>query len=126
MNQTNRREFFRGAGSVAAAGLLAPLLSAASNTRMKMCLNTGNIGVRANLAESIAMAAKFGFDAVDPNTRELAALSDSGMSAMLDDLASRKLTFGSVAQAFPITGITPGTLWPMCSPSGTRISSPST
>jgi len=103
MKQTNRRDFLRGAGSVAAAGFLAPLLSAAANTRMKMCLNTGNIGVRANLAESIVMAAKFGFDAVDPNTRELAALPDSGMSAMLDDLASKKLTFGSVGQAFPIS-----------------------
>jgi sugar phosphate isomerase/epimerase len=104
MDQTNRREFLRGAGSLAAAGLLAPLASGAQNTKMKMCLNTGNIGVRANLAESIAMAEKFGFDAVDPNARELAALSDSAMSSMLDDLASKKLTFGSVAQSFPISG----------------------
>jgi len=104
MDQTNRREFLKGAGSVAAAGLFSPLASGAANTKIKMCLNTGNIGVRANLAESIAMAAKFGFDAVDPNARELAALSDSAMSGMLDDLASKKLTFGSVAQSFPISG----------------------
>lgn len=73
-----------------------------AGTRMKMCLNTGNIGVRASLAESILMAARFGFQAVDPNPRELAALPDSAMQAMLDDLESKKLTFGSVAQAFPI------------------------
>src|SRR5664280_1275672 len=100
MDQTNRREFLRAAGAVAATGFLTPLATAAANTKMKMCLNAGNIGVRANLAESIAMAGKFGFDAVDPNVKELAALSDSAMSAMLDDLAAKKLTFGSVAQGF--------------------------
>ena len=103
MDQTNRREFLRAAGAVAATGFLTPLATAAANTKMKMCLNAGNIGVRANLAESIAMAGKFGFDAVDPNVKELAALSDSAMSAMLDDLAAKKLTFGSVAQGFTIT-----------------------
>jgi sugar phosphate isomerase/epimerase len=102
MDHTHRRDFLRGAGSLAAAGFFSPLTSAAANTRMRMCLNPGNIGVRANLAESVDMAARFGFDAVDPNPGELAALSDSAMSAMLENLASRKLTFGSVAQGFPI------------------------
>jgi sugar phosphate isomerase/epimerase len=104
MDQTNRREFLRAAGAIAAAGVVSPLANAAPNTRMKMCLNTGNIGVRANLAESIAMAVKFGFDAVDPNPKELAALSDSAMSTLLDDIAFKRLTFGSVAQGFPISG----------------------
>lgn len=103
MDQTNRRDFLRQAGALAAASLVpAAAFAAAPGRRMRMCLNCGNIGVKATLAESIAMAAKFGFEAVDPNPRELAALSDSAMRTMLDDLESRKLTFGSVAQGFPI------------------------
>ena len=101
MDQTNRREFLRVAGSTAAAGLFARGASAAAR-KMKMCLNTGNIGVRANLAESIAMASKFGFEAVDPNLKELAALSDSAMSDLLGQLQSKNLTFGSYAQGFSV------------------------
>jgi hypothetical protein len=79
MHSTNRRDFFRLAG-FAAAGAMAGGPARAAATRMRMCLNTGNIGVQANLMQSIAMAAKFGFQAVDPNPKELAALSDSAMS----------------------------------------------
>ena len=74
----------------------------AAARKMKMCLNVGNIGVRANLMESIAMAAKFGFEAVDPNLKELAALSDSAMSDLLGSLQSQKLEFGSYAQAVSV------------------------
>jgi sugar phosphate isomerase/epimerase len=103
MNQANRREFLFRAGSLAAAGLFSSSASPAAARTMKMCLNTGNIGVRANLAESIAMAAKFGFEAVDPNVKEIAALSDSALSELLAGMQSKKLTFGSTAQGFPIT-----------------------
>ena len=99
MHSTNRREFFRVAG-LAAAGAVGPSWAAAR--KMKMCLNVGNIGVRANLMESIAMAAKFGFEAVDPNLKELAALSDSAMSDLLGSLQSQKLEFGSYAQAVSV------------------------
>lgn len=67
-----------------------------------MCLNCGNIGVRANLVESIALATRYGFEAVDPNVADLAALSDSAMTALLDELQSKKLAFGSVAQSVPV------------------------
>jgi sugar phosphate isomerase/epimerase len=102
MPQTSRREFLGAAGPLAAAGLLSRGASAVVATKMKICLNTGNIGVRANLAESIDMAAKFGFEAVDPNLKELAALSDSAMNDLLGDLQSKKLVFGSYAQSFPV------------------------
>jgi sugar phosphate isomerase/epimerase len=69
---------------------------------MKMCLNCGNIGVRANLAESIALATRPGFEAVDPNVADLAALSDSAMAALLDELQAKQLAFGSVAQSVPV------------------------
>ena len=94
----NRRQFICGAAAVA----LASGVSWGATRKMKMCLNTGNIGVKANLQEQIAMAAKYGFEAVDPGVSELAALSDSAMSQLLDDLAAKKLEFGSVAQAVPV------------------------
>ena len=99
MHATNRREFFRAAGFAAAAGAIGGGPSRAAARKMKMCLNTGNIGVQANLMESIALAGKFGFEAVDPNLKELAALSDSAMSDLLGSLQTQKLEFGSSARA---------------------------
>ena len=103
MQGNSRRDFLMSAGAAATAALFAGPAPAAER-KMKMCLNTGNIGVRANLAESVAMAEKYGFEAVDPNVGNLAALSDSAMSELLGRLQSGKLVFGSIAQGFPITG----------------------
>jgi sugar phosphate isomerase/epimerase len=103
MNTENRREFIRGAmGSVAAAGALSSSVSLAATRKLKMCLNTGFIGVKADLQERIALAAKYGFEALDPSLNELAELSDSAMSLMLDGLAAKKLELGSVVQAVPV------------------------
>src|SRR5512140_2639999 len=98
MNTESRREFLRGAAAVALSSGVSP----AARRKMKMCLNTGNIGVKANLQEQIAMATKYGFEAVDPGVSELAALSDSAMSRLLDDMAAKRLEFGWVAQSVPV------------------------
>jgi sugar phosphate isomerase/epimerase len=102
MDPTTRRVFLDRAGTLAVTSLFSTPGTAGPAKRMRMCLNCGNIGVRANLAESIALAARFGFEAVDPNPRELAALTDSAMQSTLDELESKNLAFGSVALAFPI------------------------
>jgi sugar phosphate isomerase/epimerase len=103
MTTKNRREFLLGAaGSLAAAGVLSQGVARAATRKMKMCLHTGNIGVKANLQQQIDYAAKYGFEAVDPNINEVTALSDSAMSQMLDDLAAKKLVFGSLAQGVPV------------------------
>jgi sugar phosphate isomerase/epimerase len=102
MHRTNRREFFRVAGLAAAAGAVAGRPSWAAVRRIKMCLNTGNIGVKADLMQSIAMAAKFGFEAVDPNPKELAALSNAAMSELLASMRTQNIEFGSYAQAVPV------------------------
>jgi sugar phosphate isomerase/epimerase len=102
MNIGNRREFLAAAGGLAAAGTLFRGASLAAARKMKLCLHTGNIGVSANLAQQIEMAVKYGFEAVDPNVNELAKLSDSDMSRLLDDLAAKKLVFGSVAQGVQV------------------------
>jgi sugar phosphate isomerase/epimerase len=102
VNQRSRREFLQSAAGSVAAGSLSRSVSLAATRKMKMCLNTGNVGVKANLAESIALAAKYGFEAVDPNVKELAALSDSAMGQLLDELRSKKLELGSAGQSVPV------------------------
>ena len=100
----NRREFlFGAAGSLAAAGFLSRRVALAAARKMKIDLHTGNIGVKANLQQQIDYAAKYGFEAIDPNINELAALSDSAMKQMLDDMAAKNLVFGFLAQSVPVT-----------------------
>lgn len=104
MTAKNRREFLLGAArSFAAGGVLSRSAAQAVTRKMKVCLNTGNIGVKANLQQQIEYAAGYGFEAVDPNINELAALSDSAMSRLLDELAAKQLVFGSLAQSVPMT-----------------------
>ena len=99
----NRREFLLGAAaSLSAAGVLSRGVALAAARKMKLDLNTGNIGVKANLQQQIDYAAKYGFEAVAPNINELAALSDSAMKQMLDDMAAKNVTFGFLAQSVPV------------------------
>ena len=105
MNITeNRRQFLlNAAGSLAAAGVLFPHPGRAAARRMKIDLHTGNIGVKANLQQQIAYASKYGFEAVDPNINELAALSDSAWKEMSDGMAAGNLVFGFLAQSVPVS-----------------------
>ncbi len=100
----NRREFLFGtAGSLAAAGVLSRGAALAATRKMKMDLHTGNIGVKANLQQQIDYAAKYGFEAFDPNLNDLAALSDSAMQQAMDNMASKNLVFGFLAQSVPVS-----------------------
>ena len=100
---TSRRDLLLGAaGSLAAAGFLSQQPARAAARKMKMDLNTGNIGVKANLQQQIDYAAKYGFEAVDPNINELAALSDSTLKQLQDDMAAKKVEFGFAAQSVPV------------------------
>lgn len=100
----NRRKFLLGAaGSLAAAGVLSPRVAAAATRKMKLDLNTGNIGVKANLQQQIEYAAKYGFEAFDPNINEFTALSDSAMKQVMDDMAAKNLVFGFAAQSVPVS-----------------------
>lgn len=103
MNTRNRREFLIGAAASLAAGVLSAGTAQGADRKMKMDLNTGNIGIKATLQQQIDYAAKYGFDAVDPNVNELAALSDSQMSQALDDLAAKKLAFGALFLGVPVS-----------------------
>jgi sugar phosphate isomerase/epimerase len=94
-----RREFLYRTAAVAAVAV--PFASAAPGG-MKMCLNTGNIGVKATLAESIALAAKYGFQAVDPRSADLTALPDAALQQLLDDMKAKNIEFGAIFQGVPV------------------------
>jgi sugar phosphate isomerase/epimerase len=103
MNQgCGRRELLRGAAAMAVSPLLRMGAQAAGRT-MKMCLHTGNIGVKANLRQQFEYAAEYGFEAYDPNINELAALSDGELQSLREQMEARRIVFGSVAQSVPVT-----------------------
>lgn len=100
----NRRELLLGAaGTLGAAGVLSRRVAAAATRKMKMDLHTGNIGVKADLQQQIDYAAKYGFDAFDPNVNELVSLSDAELKRVMDDMAARNVQFGFLAQSVPVT-----------------------
>jgi len=100
---TGRREFLRRASLPAAAAFLFRAPAPAAARKMKICLHTGNIGVKANLRQQFEYAVQYGFEAYDPNINELAALSDSDLKRLLDDMAAKNIVFGSLAQSVPVT-----------------------
>jgi sugar phosphate isomerase/epimerase len=100
---TGRREFLRRASLPAAAAFLFRDPAPAAARKMKICLHTGNIGVKANLRQQFEYAVRYGFEAYDPNINELAALSDSDLKRLLDEMAAKNIVFGSLAQSVPVT-----------------------
>lgn len=84
------------------AGLI--VLRAAEGTarrrKMRMALTPGSIGVRANQVEAIQLAAKHGFEAVEPYAGYLGGLSDDALKALREDMAQKNLTWA--AAGFPL------------------------
>jgi len=64
-------------------------------TRLKACLSPGSIGVQADQDRAIALAAQFGFDAVEPFPRHLAGLAPEALAALLDRLQRANLVWGA-------------------------------
>jgi sugar phosphate isomerase/epimerase len=61
---------------------------------MLLHLSCGSIGVKADQRQAIEHAAKYGFDAVDADTRFLTTLSDAELQALLEDMKSKKVVWG--------------------------------
>ena len=62
---------------------------------MKLCLSPGSIGVNANQPEAIALAAQYGFEAVEPYPDYLARQSPAQMEELLGTLKAKQLTWGA-------------------------------
>jgi sugar phosphate isomerase/epimerase len=83
------RRVFMAAG---AAGLMSAAFGRTHG--MLIHLSCGAIGVKADQRQAIEYAAKYGYDAVDADARYLGTLSASELSALLDEMKSKKVSWG--------------------------------
>jgi len=96
-------------GAAAAACGLAELLSAADGLaaprrRMKIALTPGSIGVRADQRETLALAQRYGFEAIEPNAGFLAGLSDGQLSDLLGEMQANKIVFAAAGLSVDFRG----------------------
>jgi len=95
----SRREFFARALNVTVgATLLTPALGRGQphgETKMKICLTPGSIGVSANQMEAIALAERHGFEAVEPIGGYLASLTEQQISEVVAGLKAKRLVWGA-------------------------------
>ena len=97
----SRREFCaRTARAAIAATVATPAFahaepSAAQKRQMTLCLTPGSIGVSASQRETITLAARHGFDAVEPFGNYLATLSDQEIVDLKAELESKKMVWGA-------------------------------
>jgi sugar phosphate isomerase/epimerase len=90
------RRSFIALTSLAAVGAALPGRTAETpQTKMKTCLSPGGIGVSANQDQAIELAAKFGFDAVEPFAQHLAGPSAAQMDELLARLKAKNLAWGA-------------------------------
>jgi len=69
--------------------------------KFKVCLSPGLIGVKANLKESIDLAARFGFEAIEPVAGELGSMSDDALKQLRDSMKSKKIVWGATSISSP-------------------------
>ncbi|MCW5555795.1 MAG: sugar phosphate isomerase/epimerase [Verrucomicrobiae bacterium] len=95
----SRRAFVARATAAVAATTLSPLVWRASArtqpVRMTLCLSPGAIGVQADQLETIRLAAKHGFTAVEPFAQFLAGLDDSKREELVGDLKTKGIAWGA-------------------------------
>ncbi len=98
-NPITRREFLvAGAATGIALSTAGKLVAAATSTperKFYAILSLGRLGFHASFPESLELAAKHGFEGLDPDAGYLASLNDDGLHRLLDDLQKRNLKFGA-------------------------------
>jgi sugar phosphate isomerase/epimerase len=77
----------------------------ASNRKMKMHFTPGPIGVKVGQLESIELAAKYGWEAVEPQTGYLAKLSDEEMAKLNADIKAKGLVWGNAGMGVNFRGL---------------------
>lgn len=95
----SRRTFLVRAACASAASSLFPfagrLFAQGQPGRMSLCLSPGAIGVKADQRETISLAVRHGFTAVEPFPQFLAGLDDAGREELLAELKAGKLAWGA-------------------------------
>jgi sugar phosphate isomerase/epimerase len=100
-NEPTRRRFLS-AGAAAGIALPGHGLFAAAGTpaetpqrKFYAILSVGRLGLHASFPESLELAAKHGFEGLDPDPDYFASLGDDGLKRLLDDLRAKNLKFGA-------------------------------
>ena len=62
------------------------------------------LGIKANMRECIDLAAKFGFEGIEPNPADLANLSPDELAQMQADLKAKNLVLGCTMPGMPFSG----------------------
>lgn len=97
----NRRNVLSAAAVTTTAGALSlvpgsrVLGATAAKRKFTVDLRWGSIGVRANQRQAIDLAAKHGFESVAASPHDLSKLSDAESEALVGDMKSRGLVWGS-------------------------------
>jgi len=97
-NRRTRRHFLQSASAAALLSIPSPALSlfnTLKETQFYTNLSCGRIGAKATFLESVDLAVKYGFEAIDPDAKYFAQLSDGELASLLEDLKVKKLKFGS-------------------------------
>lgn len=79
----------------AAVALPQVLLAETPKRKLRLYLSPGSIGVQANQAEALRLAARHGFEAVEPDANYLAQLDGNSLDTLLAKLNGKDLTWGT-------------------------------
>src|SRR6478672_12285934 len=69
--------------------------SRAPKRKFYSILSLGRIGFHASFLESVDLAAKYGFEGLDPDANYFASFDNDRLKRLLDDLHKRNLRFGA-------------------------------
>ncbi|GJM29301.1 MAG: sugar phosphate isomerase [Cyclobacteriaceae bacterium] len=95
----NRRSFIYSSAIFAGTSLLTtPIHSMIRSTKSRkftLCLNAGNIGVKATPQQLLEMAIEHGFEAISADAQSLSKMSDQEIQEFTGEMKSNKIKWGS-------------------------------
>ena len=93
----NRRKFINTTAAVIAGSAIPTnaLSFSLQKRKFTLCLNAGNIGVKANQQQVLDMAIKHGYEAISVNAAELAKMSDSELTDYQAKMKANNISWGS-------------------------------
>src|SRR5579863_8000482 len=98
-NSITRRRFLASSAAtgiaLSVAGRLVATKTSGQERKFYAILSRGRLGLHASFPESVELAARHGFEGLDPDAGYLASLNDGALHRLLDDLQGRNLKFGA-------------------------------
>lgn len=102
----SRRDFLKATAAGLAVGFSSAKAEAPRRRAFTMDLNCGAIGVGVPLPEAVALAVRFGFEAVDPDAGFLARLGADEIQKLNAELKKRGLVWGAAGLTVDFRGET--------------------